>query len=225
MKNMRKELDEVKNAMNGKIAINLDGIIKMADLPFTTSVLECPLPPKFRLPQLEVCDGTKNPLDHIGTFKTILSLQQTPNEVIYRTFPTTFREATRVWFNKLLMVSITNFDQLSDSFFRHFIRGQHHKRLTFYLLTVKQQEGETLREYVKHFNKAVLEIDEADDQVIMTTFQARLNNPDLIFSLGKTHPTTMTGLLFKAQKYMNGEDALTANGLMSKQKKEESIES
>ena len=35
-----------------------------------------------------------------------------------------------------------------------------------------QQQGETLREYVKRFNKAMLVIDEVDDQVIMTTFQA-----------------------------------------------------
>ena len=73
---------------------------------------------------------------------------------------------------------------------------------------MKQQDGETLREYVKRFNKAVLEIDEADEQVIMTTFPDGLNNPDLVFSLGKTPPTSMTDLLFKAQKYMNGEDML-----------------
>ena len=54
----------------------------------------------------------------------------------------------------------------------------------------------------------------------MTTFQAGLNNLDLIFSLGKTPPTSMTNLLFKAQKYMNGEDALTVEGLTGKRKKE-----
>ena len=74
MKNMRKELDEVKNAIKGKTTINLDGMIKRTDSPFTTSVLECPLPPKVRFPQLEVYDGTKDLLDHIGAFKTILSL-------------------------------------------------------------------------------------------------------------------------------------------------------
>ena len=93
------------------------------------------------------------------------------------------------------------------------------------LLTVKLQERETLREYVKRFNKAILEINEADDQVIMTTFQAGLNNPDLIFSLGKTPPTSMMDLLFQAQKYMNGEGALIAKGLTGKRKKEESVES
>ena len=84
-----------------------------------------------------------------------------------------------------------------------------------------QQEGETLKEYVKCFNKAVLEIDEANDQVVMTTFQAELNNPDLIFFLGKTLPTTMIVLLFKAQKYMNRKDALMANGIDGKWKIEE----
>ena len=84
MKNMRKELDEVKNAMKGKTTINLDGMIKRTNSPFTASVLECPLPPKFHLPQLEVYIGTKDPLDYIGESKTILNFQQTPDKVICR---------------------------------------------------------------------------------------------------------------------------------------------
>ena len=123
MKSLRRELDEVKNAMKGKKAMNLDGMLKQTNSPFTTNVLECPLPPKFGLPQLEFCDSTKDPLDHIGAFKSILNLQQTPDEVIYRSFPATLRGAARVWFSKLPASSIANFKQLSDSFFWHFIRG------------------------------------------------------------------------------------------------------
>ena len=58
----------------------------------------------------------------------------------------------------------------------------------------------------------------------MTTFQVGLNNPNSVFSLGKTPPTSMMDLLFKVQKYMNGENALTAKGLMGKWKKEESTD-
>ena len=61
MKNMRNELDEVKNTMKGKTTINLNGMIKRTDSPLIASVLECPLPSKFYLPQLEVYDGTKDP--------------------------------------------------------------------------------------------------------------------------------------------------------------------
>ena len=75
MKSLRREFDEVKNAMKGKMSMNLDGMLKRTDSPFTANVLECPLPPKFCLPQLEFYDGTKDPLNHIEAFKTILNLQ------------------------------------------------------------------------------------------------------------------------------------------------------
>ena len=138
MKIFRWELDEVKNTMKGKTTMNLDGMLKQIDSPFTASVLECPLPSKFRLPQLEFYDGTKDPLDHIGAFNTILNLQQTSDEVICRSFPATLRGAARMWFSKLPASSIANFEQLSDSFVRHFIGGQCHKRPTSYLLTLRQ---------------------------------------------------------------------------------------
>ena len=51
---------------------------------------------------------------------------------------------------------------------------------------------------MKCFNKAVLEIDKGDDQVIMMTFQAGLVNPNLVFFLGKTTPLSMIDVLFKS---------------------------
>ena len=47
MKILRKELDEMKKAMKGKTAINLDGMLKRTYSPFTSNVLECPLLAKF----------------------------------------------------------------------------------------------------------------------------------------------------------------------------------
>ena len=66
------------------------------------------------------------------------------------------------------------------------------------------------------FQQSSTGIDEANDPVIMKTFQVGLNNLDLVFSLGKTPPMSIMDLLFKVQKYMNGEDALTAKGLTGK---------
>lgn len=93
---MQKEMDELKNAMKEKTGKNLDGMAKKNDFSFTTRVLECPLPPKFRLPQLESFDGLREPLNHITTFKMTLSLQQTLDEILYRSFPTTLKEVARV---------------------------------------------------------------------------------------------------------------------------------
>ena len=48
--NIRKEMDELKNAMKDKSGENLDEMIRRTDSPFTTEVLNHSLPPKFRLP-------------------------------------------------------------------------------------------------------------------------------------------------------------------------------
>ena len=96
LKSMRKEMDELKNAMNEKTNKNLDRMVKKTDSPFIIRVLEYPLPPKFRLSQLESFDSLRDPFDHITTFKMTLSLQQTPNEILCRSFLTTLKGATRV---------------------------------------------------------------------------------------------------------------------------------
>ncbi|XP_075658754.1 uncharacterized protein LOC142628565 [Castanea sativa] len=97
LRSMRKEMDELKNAMKGKIAKNLDRMVRRTDSPFTQKVLDYPLRPIFQLPQLDSNDGLKDPLDHTITFKMTLSLQETPNEIVCRSFPTTLKEAARVW--------------------------------------------------------------------------------------------------------------------------------
>lgn len=67
-------MDKLKNAIKGKIERNLDRMVRTTDSPFTAVVLECPVPSKFRLPQLESFNGLKDPLDHINNFKTTLGL-------------------------------------------------------------------------------------------------------------------------------------------------------
>ena len=71
---MKKEMDELRNAIKGKMNRSLDRMARTTYSPFTSAVLECPVPSKFRLPQLEPFDELKDPLDHLNTFKTTLGL-------------------------------------------------------------------------------------------------------------------------------------------------------
>nr|XP_023888115.1 uncharacterized protein LOC112000248 [Quercus suber] len=210
LREMRKEMDELRNAIKEKMEWSVDRMVKATDSPFTTAVLECPVPTKFRLPQIESFDGLKDPQNHLNTFKTTLGLQQPPDEILCHSFPTTLKGAAREWFTKLPTSSIDNFDQLSNAFLRHFIGGQHPKRPADYLLTIRQGEKETLRSYVKRFTRETLEVDEADDKVQLTTYKAGLKSRDLVVSLAKNPLKTMAEMLLKVQKYMNAEDALAA---------------
>ena len=58
---MRREMDELRNAIKEKIDRSLDRMVRATDSPFTTAVLECPVLTKFRLPQLKPFDRLKDP--------------------------------------------------------------------------------------------------------------------------------------------------------------------
>ena len=111
---MRKEIDELRNAIKEKTDWSLNRMVRRIDSPFTMAVtmavLECLIPLKFCLPQLEPFDGLKDPLDHLNTFKTTLGLQQPPNKILCRSFPTTFKGVAREWFTKLQTSFIDNFE-------------------------------------------------------------------------------------------------------------------
>ncbi|XP_030963629.1 uncharacterized protein LOC115984758 [Quercus lobata] len=191
LREMRKEMDEPRNAIKEKTDRSVDRMVRAMDSPFTSAVLECPVLSKFRLPQLKPFDGLKDPQDHLNTFKTTLSSTATQQDTV----------------SFLSHHSQGNY-KLSNAFLHHFIEGQCPKRPADHLLTIRQGEKETLRSYVKRFTRETLEVDEADDKVQLTTFKVGLRSRDLVASFTKNPPKTMAEMLLKAQKYMNVEDAL-----------------
>jgi len=130
----------------------------------------------------------KDPLDHITTFKMNLSLHQPLDKILCRSFSTTLKGVVRVWFSKLATSSIDNFEQLGNSFVRHFVGGQRSKRPADHLLTIRQGKNETLRSYVKCLTREVLEVDEVDDKVQLTTFKAGLKSREFMVTLAKNPP-------------------------------------
>ena len=98
--------------------------------------------------------------------------------------------------------------------------GKRNKKPTGHLLNIQQVEGESLRQYVTRFNKDLLLVDKAEDQVILTTFQAGLLPRDFFFSITKIPPKTVMELLQKAQKYMNAEDVVLAKEMKGKWKRD-----
>ena len=77
-------------------------------------------------------------------------------------------------------------------------------------MNIKQREDETLRSYITRFNEEALSIDEADDKILVAAFTNGLWKGKFLFSLYKNDPKTMLDVLYRATKYMNVEDALSA---------------
>ena len=74
MQMMKELMDFMMNALRGQVSSDLNDLVHRTDSPFTVFVTSFPLPPKFRMPQMENYDGSKDPLDHLESFKTLMHL-------------------------------------------------------------------------------------------------------------------------------------------------------
>ena len=81
---MRERMDFMMNALKGRVSSDLDDLVHRMDSPFIVSVTSFPLPPKFRMLQVENYNGNKDPLDHLESFKTLMHLQGISEEIMCR---------------------------------------------------------------------------------------------------------------------------------------------
>ena len=68
-RSLQQELGRVKGVVKGRAPYTMDTLVQQTESPFTAEVLRYPLPPKFRMPQVETFDGVKDPVDHLNTYK------------------------------------------------------------------------------------------------------------------------------------------------------------
>ena len=113
MQMMKERMDFMMNALRGRVSSDLDDLVHQTDSPFTASITSFPLPPKFCMLQVESYDESKDPLNHLESFKTLMHLQRVVDEIICRAFPTMLKGPARIWFSRLTPNSIGTFKELS----------------------------------------------------------------------------------------------------------------
>ena len=126
----------MKEAVKGRAPVSMDALVQQIESSFTAGVLHFPLPAKFRMPQIEVFDGTKDPIDHLNTYKNQMELHGYQNLIRCRAFAITLKGPALAWFNRLPPIS--SFTELSIPFVSHFIGARTYKKTSYHLLTIKQ---------------------------------------------------------------------------------------
>ena len=79
---MRKVVDEMRE--NIRRANPVEDLVYRTDSSFTALINGHLFPLKFKMPSLDSYDGTRDPFDHIATFKTTMHLQRVLDEVLAR---------------------------------------------------------------------------------------------------------------------------------------------
>ena len=200
----------MKEVVRGRASDTMDTLVQQTESPFTAEVLHFPLPAKFKMPQVEAFNGVRDPVDHLNTYKNQMELHWYQDSIRCRAFSITLKGPALAWFNRLPPSSISSFKELSIAFVSHFIGARTYRKPSFHLLTIKQGSQEILRSYVQRFNAESLKVDIRDEKFAITTFIAGLGiqSKDLMFSISKNPQASMAEVFAKAEKYINGEEAL-----------------
>ena len=127
----------MKEVVKGRAPDSMDTMVQQTESPFIAEALHFPFPAKFRMPQIEEFDGTKDPVDHLNTYKNQMELHGYQDPVRCRAFAIMIKGPTLAWFNMLPPSSVSSFRELSIAFVSHFIRAKTYWKPSYHLLTIK----------------------------------------------------------------------------------------
>ena len=81
----------MKEVVKGFTPDTMDTLVQQTELPYIVEVLHFPLPAKFRMSQVEAFDGTRDPVDHLNTYKNQMELHGYQDPVRCRAFAITLK--------------------------------------------------------------------------------------------------------------------------------------
>ncbi|GFZ11313.1 hypothetical protein Acr_22g0007110 [Actinidia rufa] len=194
-------LDAINTGTNAPVTV--DALIRQTEPPFTGRILRARISSKFKLPtQLGIYEEKTDLMDHLYSYKSLMSLQGCSDEVMCKAFSATLKGPARSWFRKLSPGTIDSFGDLSRLFVINFMSCRNRQKNASHLFTVHQKENESLKDFVKRFNQAVLEVKDPSDKVIIMAMMEGLRLGPLFDSLSKNVPETLSALQSKADKYI-----------------------
>ncbi|GFY98627.1 hypothetical protein Acr_13g0000280 [Actinidia rufa] len=87
-------LDAINIGTNAPVTV--DALVRQTDPPFTKRVLRARISSKFKLPtQLGIYEGKTDPMDHLDSYKSLMSLQGCSDEIMCKAFSATLKGPAR----------------------------------------------------------------------------------------------------------------------------------
>ena len=200
--------DPSHSAPPGSISRRLDDILSTS---FSSRIIKYEPRRGFIVPKFSTYDGSNDPFDHIMHYWQLMTLDIGNDMLLCKVFLTSLQGQALSWFHRLPANSIDNFRDLSEVFVGQYLCSARHKHNISTLQNIKMQENETLREFVKRFGQAVLQVESYSMDAVLQIFKRSICPGTPFFeSLTKKPPTSMDELFRRASKYSMLEDDICA---------------
>ncbi|XP_035545937.1 uncharacterized protein LOC118348424 [Juglans regia] len=190
---------------------SVDQLLFSTNLPFSAKIMTMPLTGKFKVPSMDLYDGSKDPVEHFETFKAHMTLHRFSEEIMCRAFLLTLKGSARGWFGALQPNFIESFEKLGLQFLTMLMASRKSRRPTAYLLTVKQREDESLKEYLTRFNKTKMTADDQYEKIMLAALLGGVwpRHP-FMAELARKTPSILREFMDRTDDFVNAEDTLIA---------------
>ncbi|KAI0488065.1 hypothetical protein KFK09_027889 [Dendrobium nobile] len=179
--------------------------------PFTEAVLRYPVPARFKLPNIDSYDGTSDPYEHIDHYRTIMHIQQAPDALLCQVFPTTLKGQARTWFYSLPPRSIPLFVKLAKLFVEQFVANRRMIKDSSHLLGIRQNEGESLKEYFQRFSAEARQFPGVDPELLRGVFLGGLRPGPFYSALMRETVHSYADLIHRVEAQIIADEAINAH--------------
>ncbi|KAL0329078.1 UNVERIFIED_CONTAM: hypothetical protein Sradi_4894500 [Sesamum radiatum] len=177
--------------------------------PFANKILTEVVDASFRLPDLPKYDGTNDPQEHVSAFELVMNLYGQTDSINAKLFITTLTRKAQEWFTSLPSGTVESYNQLIQKFTFHFASKKKARRSATYLFTIRQQEDESLKSFIGHFNNETLEVHDLRIDMMVSILIHGLKRGSFASALARDPLKDVEQLMRFSQKYIDEEEMNT----------------
>ncbi|XP_068463522.1 uncharacterized protein [Phaseolus vulgaris] len=153
--------------------------------------------------------GVEDPETHLTAFHTQMMLFGGSDAVYCKLFMSTLNGIALEWFVSLPDGHITSFQQFSKLFMEQYIVNRASPVVSYDLFDVRQNQGESLRDYLSRFGAQVVRLPSKDEDMLVHAFKKGVLPGPFSESLIRNHPSTFTEIRRRAVAHIVVETAVS----------------
>jgi len=174
--------------------------------PFTSYILETPLPEKWKMPTFDKYDGTTNPDNDMRVFMHQMMFHAVSDPIWCRVFSTSLTGEALEWFSELPTGSIDSFATLKARFSTQFAPLRPAILTVDNLVNIRQEDGESLRSYLDRYNRMSVKIKDLSDEIARHHCSYGLQPGVFANKISRKKPKTMEEMRERVAKFIQMED-------------------
>jgi len=177
-------------------------------MPFSYEILSAVVPPNLVGVKASFT-GVEDPEMHLIAFHTQMMLSGGSDAVYCKLFMSTLSGIALEWFVSLPDGHITSFKQFSKLFMEQYIVNRAPPVVSYDLFDVRQNQGESLRDYLGHFGAQVVRLPSKDEDIPVHAFKKGVMAGPFSESLIRNRPSTFAEIRRRVVAHIVAETAVS----------------